>query len=40
MVGEDGIITGQHKSDHSPVFIVELMDGCYQVLPLAGHNMI
>ena len=40
MVGEDGIITVQRKSDHSPVFIAELMHGCYQVLPLARHNKI
>ena len=40
MVGEDAIITVQRKSDHSPVFIAELMHGCYQVLPLACHNKI
>ena len=40
MVGEDGIITVQQKSDHSPVFIDELMHGCYQVLPLARHKKI
>ena len=28
------------KSDHSPVFIAELMHGCYQVLPLARHSKI
>ena len=40
MVHEDGFITVQRKSDHSPVFIAELMHGCYQVLPLARHNKI
>ena len=40
MVGEDGIITVQRKSDHSPVFIAELIHACYQVLPLARHNKI
>ena len=40
MVGEDGIITVQRQSDHSPVFIAELMHGCYQVLPLPRHNKI
>ena len=40
MVGEDGIITVQRKSDHSPVLIAELMHGCYQVLPLARYNKI
>ena len=40
MVGEDGIITVQRKSDHSPVFIAEVMHGCYQVLPRARHNKI
>ena len=33
MVGEDCIITVQPKSDHSPVFIAEIMHECYQVLP-------
>ena len=33
-------MTVQRKSDHSPVFIAELMHGCYQVLPLARHNKI
>ena len=40
MVSEDGIITVQHKSDHSAVRIGEFMHGCYQVLPLARHNKI
>ena len=40
MVGEDGIITVGRKSDHSAVFIAELMYGRYQVLPLARHNKI
>ena len=35
IVGEDGIITVQRKSDHSTVFIAEFKYGCYQVLPLA-----
>ena len=40
MVGEDGLITVQRKSDHSPLVIAELMHGCHQVLPLAYHNKI
>ena len=40
MVGEDGVITVECKSDHCPVFIAELMHGCYQVQPLARHNKI
>ena len=40
IVGEDGIITVQRKSDHLPVFIAELMHGCYQVLPLVRNNKI
>ena len=40
MVGEDGIIPVERKSDHSPVLIAELMHGCSQVLPLARHNQI
>ena len=40
MVGEDGIITVLCKSDPYPVFIADLMHGCYQVLPLARHNKI
>ena len=38
IVGEDGFITVLPKSDHSAVFIAELMHGCYQVLSLARHN--
>ena len=34
MVGEDGIITVQRKSDYSPVFIAESMHTYYQLLPL------
>ena len=40
MVAEDGIITLQCKSDHSPILIAELRYGCYQVLPLAYHTKI
>ena len=40
MVGEDGIIRVQHKSDHSPVCIIELRCGYYQVPRLARHNEI
>ena len=40
MLGEDGIITVRRKSDHSPIFIAELMHECYRVLPLARHNKI
>ena len=40
MVGEDGIITVQYKSDPFPVFIAELMHECYHVLPLAPHEKI
>ena len=40
MVGEDSIIGVQRKSALSPVFIAELMHGCYQVLPVARHNNI
>ena len=40
MIGEDGIITVQRKSDHCPVFIAELMQECYLVLPLARHHKI
>ena len=40
MVGEDGIIKVQCKSNHSPVCIRESIHGCYQVLPLARHNKI
>ena len=40
MVGEDGVNIVPHKSDHCPVFIAELMHGCYEVLPLVCHNEI
>ena len=40
MVAEDSIITVQRKSDHTSLFIAELMHGCYQVLPLACSNKI
>ena len=40
MLGEDSINTVQRKSDHFPVFLVELMHECYQVLPLARQNEI
>ena len=40
MVGEDGIITVECKSDHIAIYITELMYGCFQVLPLARHNKI
>ena len=40
MLDEDGIIPVQRKSDHSAVFIAELMHGYYQVLPLARYYKI
>ena len=40
MVGEDSIIAVQRKSDHSPLYIAELMYGSHQVLPLTCHNKI
>ena len=40
MVGVDGIITVQSKSNPYPISIAELMHGCYQVLHLARYNKI
>ena len=40
IVVEYSIITVQHKSGHSPVFITELMHRCYQVLPLTYPDKI
>ena len=40
IVVEDRIITAQRKSEHSRIFIAELLHGCYQVLPFARLNKI
>ena len=40
IVREDAAITVPRKSSHTPVFIAQLMHGCYQVLHLVHHYNI